>query len=53
MSNAQPLSPIQRRRLVVFIYASSPITLAELLAKWQISQELVAELCHCNVRTVR
>jgi hypothetical protein len=53
MSNAQPLSAIQRRRLVAFIYASPAITLPQLLAKWQISQELVAELCHCNVRTVR
>ena len=53
MSNPQPLSLIQERRLRAFIYAQPALTLIQFLSKWQVSQEFVAELCRCDVRTVK
>ncbi|MHC5722563.1 MAG: hypothetical protein ACYT04_24260 [Nostoc sp.] len=47
----RPLTPQQLARLRAFIYADPLMTHQEFVAKWCVKRELVAEICHVDIRT--
>jgi len=51
MSNPKPLTPQQLARLRAFIFADPLMTHQEFAAKWDVSRELIAEICHVDIRT--
>jgi hypothetical protein len=54
MSNHQSsrtLSPQQLARLGMFIYAEPFLDHKAFIAKWNVSRELVAQICHVDIRT--
>ena len=51
MSNPQSLTPQQLKLITAFIYAVPILDHQEFTAKWDVSRELVAEICHVDIRT--
>jgi hypothetical protein len=53
MNNPRSLSPQQLKRLRAYIYAKPTLDHYQFLAKWDISRELIAEVCRVeSSRTV-
>ncbi|MBD2527371.1 helix-turn-helix domain-containing protein [Nostoc sp. FACHB-133] len=51
MSNPKPLTPQQLARLRAFISAEPLMNHQEFTSKWDVNRELVAEICHVDIRT--
>ncbi|MBN3945377.1 MAG: helix-turn-helix domain-containing protein [Nostoc sp. NMS7] len=51
MSNPKPLTPQQLARLRAFIYAVPILDHQEFVAKWDVSRELISQICHVDIRT--
>ena len=51
MSNPKPLTPQQLARLRAFISAEPLMTHQQFTSKWDLNRELVAEICHVDIRT--
>jgi hypothetical protein len=51
MSNPKSLTPQQLARLRAFIYAVPILDHQEFVAKWDVSRELIAQICHVDIRT--
>ncbi|MBD2526806.1 helix-turn-helix domain-containing protein [Nostoc sp. FACHB-133] len=51
MSNPKSLTPQQLARLRAFISSEPLMTHQEFTSKWDVSRELVAEICHVDIRT--
>ena len=51
MSNPKSLTPQQLARLRAFISAEPLMTHQQFTSKWDLNRELVAEICHVDIRT--
>lgn len=52
MSNPRPLSERQQRLLILFAHCELSMTPMEFWSKWDVTQEQIAEICHCDVSLV-
>ena len=52
MNNPRFLSPQQLKRLRAYIYAEPTLEHYQFTAKWDISRELIAEVCRVDIRTI-
>ena len=52
MNNPRSLSPQQLKRLRAYIYAEPTLDHYQFTAKWDISRQLIAEVCRVQIRTV-
>ncbi|HEY9873929.1 MAG TPA: hypothetical protein V6D12_10860 [Candidatus Obscuribacterales bacterium] len=52
MQQPKTLSAQQWQRILDFIYSEIVMTPQQFMEKWGVTQEFIAELCRCDVKTV-
>jgi hypothetical protein len=52
MHRPSSFSEQQRQQIRSFIYSEVRMTPQQFIYKWDVTQEFIAELCNCDVRTV-
>jgi len=52
MQQPKTLSAQQWQRILDFIYSEIIMTPQQFMEKWGVTQEFIAELCRCDVKTV-
>ena len=53
MQQPKSLSEKQWQRILDFIYSEIIMTPQQFMEKWGVTQQFIAELCQCDVKTVK